>query len=254
MKRKLGLIVSIFCIIQSIIANEEDAVSTPLLARDAQVLNLGNSRIKLADRVNQNADVLALYDVLVSEWLAYDLKDEKKLDLFAMSKAIDFAAIKHEGQYREGILRTPYIIHPLGVVKSLWSEGGIREGDTLVAAVLHDTLEDTQTTPEEIEANFGYHVRSIVEELTDDPHLSSEEKKQKQVEHAKEYSREARLIKLADRLYNIRDLKNLTPSERLACKNYLEWSLKLLTALRGANMVLENALELEILTQLTEDQ
>jgi len=194
-----------------------------------------------------------LYDELVSEWLAYNLEHAVELNFLILLNAIDFAAIKHEGQYREGVLGTPYVIHPLGVVKSLWFEGGVREVSTLTAALLHDTLEDTQTTADEIEACFGYRVRSIVEELTDDSQLSSEEKKQKQVEHARHYSREARLIKLADRLYNIRDLKNLNPSERLACRSYLQWSLKLLNALRGTNAALEALLEAEILVQLAEN-
>jgi guanosine-3',5'-bis(diphosphate) 3'-pyrophosphohydrolase len=174
-------------------------------------------------------------------------------DFRFLLNAIDFAATKHEGQYREGVLATPYIVHPLRVAQSLWMYGNIRDVSTLLAALLHDTLEDTTATGEEIENHFSLQVRSIVEELTDNLYLSSEEKRQKQIDHALYLSFNAKFVKLAAQLYNIRDLKNLLPAERLKNTNYLYWGFKLLNALKGINEPLERILEIEIQSQLSED-
>lgn len=79
------------------------------------------------------------------------------------------------------------------------------------AALLHDTLEDTDTTPTALEAKFGPIVAGIVQEVTDDKRLPKQERKRQQVEHAPHCSREAKLVKLADKLYNLRDLNRCTP-------------------------------------------
>lgn len=82
---------------------------------------------------------------------------------------------------------------------------------SLQAALLHDTVEDTDTTPAELEAKFGATVARIVREVTDDRSLPKQERKRQQVEHAPHCSREAKLVKLADKLYNLRDLNRCTP-------------------------------------------
>uniref|UniRef100_A0A3B4WDF4 Guanosine-3',5'-bis(diphosphate) 3'-pyrophosphohydrolase MESH1 n=1 Tax=Seriola lalandi dorsalis TaxID=1841481 RepID=A0A3B4WDF4_SERLL len=82
---------------------------------------------------------------------------------------------------------------------------------SLQAALLHDTVEDTDTTPAELEAKFGPTVARIVEEVTDEKSLPKQERKRLQVEHAPHCSRQAKLVKLADKLYNLRDLNRCTP-------------------------------------------
>ena len=129
----------------------------------------------------------------------------------------------------------------------------MRSLNVLISALLHDTLEDTDATPEEIESLFGRRVRETVEELTNNPSMSGEENKQRQVDHAPSLSLNAQLVKLADRLYNIRDLRNPPPTwNREKVTAYLNWGYKLLRALRGTNAYLENALEEEIRLQFAD--
>lgn len=82
-----------------------------------------------------------------------------------------------------------------------------------MAAILHDTVEDTDTTLDELEEHFGKTVRNIVAEVTDDKSLPKQERKRLQIEHAKSISKRAKLVKLADKLYNLRDLEKSLPSE-----------------------------------------
>lgn len=88
----------------------------------------------------------------------------------------------------------------------------IFEPVVILAAILHDTVEDTDTTFVEIEKEFGYKVTQVVREVTDDKTLSKAKRKQLQIEHAPNISREAKLVKLADKLYNLRDLKKDIPT------------------------------------------
>ncbi|XP_023275776.1 guanosine-3',5'-bis(diphosphate) 3'-pyrophosphohydrolase MESH1-like, partial [Seriola lalandi dorsalis] len=98
-----------------------------------------------------------------------------------------------------------------GVARILSHEGGVTDIEVLQAALLHDTVEDTDTTPAELEAKFGPTVARIVEEVTDEKSLPKQERKRLQVEHAPHCSRQAKLVKLADKLYNLRDLNRCTP-------------------------------------------
>lgn len=98
-----------------------------------------------------------------------------------------------------------------GVAFILTSEGGITDSEVIQAALLHDTVEDTDTTFDEIEESFGRSVRKIVEEVTDDKSLPKQERKRLQIVHAKDTSHKAKLVKLADKLYNLRDLQRCAP-------------------------------------------
>lgn len=99
----------------------------------------------------------------------------------------------------------------LGVANILIQEGKVFEPIIILAAILHDTVEDTDTTFEEIESEFGRKVRQIVEEVTDDKRLPKQERKRLQIVHAPNISREAKLVKLADKLYNLRDIERCIP-------------------------------------------
>lgn len=160
-------------------------------------------------------------------------------------KCANFAAEKHRDQRRKDRHQTPYINHPLGVANILASEGHVFDLIVLMAAFLHDTVEDTDTNFEEIETNFGIEVRKIVEEVTDDKSLPKLERKRLQIEHAKTVSFNAKLVKLADKLYNLRDMKKSTPEGWTAdrCEEYFIWSLKVVNNLRGTNVQLEAALD-----------
>lgn len=105
-----------------------------------------------------------------------------------------------------------------GVANILAIEAGITDYNVLMAAILHDTVEDTDTTFDEIELNFGSVIRKIVEEVTDDKTKPKMERKQLQIEHAKHSSFNAKLVKLADKLYNLRDLEKSAPEDWTAVK------------------------------------
>jgi (p)ppGpp synthase/HD superfamily hydrolase len=122
-----------------------------------------------------------------------------------------FAAEKHRHQRRKDHAATPYINHPLGVAK-IMCEAGIEDVDVLVAALLHDTVEDTETTPSELAERFGPRVASLVAEVTDDKSLLKAERKRLQVATAADKSDGARLIKIADKIANLRDLADHPPA------------------------------------------
>ncbi|KAM4744717.1 guanosine-3',5'-bis(diphosphate) 3'-pyrophosphohydrolase MESH1 [Anableps anableps] len=160
-------------------------------------------------------------------------------------ETVNFAAKKHCKQRRKDPEGTPYINHPIGVARILSYEGGVTEIEVLQAALLHDTVEDTDTTPEELEDKFGTIVAQIVREVTDDKSLSKQERKRLQVEHAPHCSRQAKLVKLADKLYNLRDLNTSTPvgwsAERV--QEYFVWAAEVVKGLKGTNSALEEKLE-----------
>ena len=155
--------------------------------------------------------------------------------------AVNFAAIKHKNQRRKNPEKTPYINHPIGVANILSSEVDVADIDVLVSAILHDTVEDTETTFDEIEDNFGVVVRGIVEECSDDKSLPKAKRKENQIEHAPMCSPKAKLVKLADKIYNLRDLNESTPegwsNERV--QEYFVWASKVFQGLKGTNHALD---------------
>ncbi|KAI3377313.1 hypothetical protein L3Q82_008511 [Scortum barcoo] len=132
-------------------------------------------------------------------------------DAVLLLETVNFAAEKHRNQRRKDAEETPYINHPIGVARILSHEGGITDIEVLQTALLHDTVEDTDTSPAELEAKFGPVVAGYVKEVTDDKSLPKQERKRQQVEHAPHCSHQAKLVKLADKLYNLRDLNRCTP-------------------------------------------
>jgi len=164
-----------------------------------------------------------------------------KNDLPKLLQAISFAAKKHVKQKRKGANQEPYINHPLEVLNVLANVGKIEDYDVLIAAVLHDTIEDTETTKEEISERFGLKVSEYVLEVTDDKSLPKAERKQLQIEHAPHLSNGAKYIKLADKISNIRDVSENPPGDwsnerRL---EYISWGEKVIAGLRGVNANLE---------------
>ncbi len=127
--------------------------------------------------------------------------------------ALAFAAEKHRNQRRKDIEASPYINHPITLAKILSIEGGVDGGLVLSAAVLHDTIEDTETTYDELAEQFGYGIADVVREVTDNKSLLKVERKRLQVEHAPHLSQAAKLVKLADKIANLRDVADHPPSE-----------------------------------------
>jgi guanosine-3',5'-bis(diphosphate) 3'-pyrophosphohydrolase len=142
-------------------------------------------------------------------------------------KTANFAAIAHATQKRKDPQGTPYINHPIGVCQLL-CEAGITDIVVLQGALLHDTIEDTNVTEVDICNEFGRDVAQLVLEVTDDKSLPWQERKDAQVANTPFKSKNAKLIKMADKIYNLRDLNRATPvgwsPERV--KQYFEWSKK----------------------------
>ncbi len=114
--------------------------------------------------------------------------------------ALQFAAQKHRDQRRKDLEASPYINHPIALATVLWREGGVHEPAVVMAALLHDTIEDTETSAAQIRKRFGAKVARIVSEVTDDKALPKAQRKRLQIEHAPHISREAKLVKLADKI------------------------------------------------------
>jgi len=156
-------------------------------------------------------------------------------------KALAFAADKHRNQRRKDVDASPYINHPIGLADVLANEAAIEDERALVAAILHDTIEDTETTEQEIIRQFGKEVADIVFEVTDDKSLPRAERKRLQIEHAPSLSRKAKLVKLADKICNVRDVANSPPADwPLERKQkYFDWAKAVVDGLRGVHPELE---------------
>ena len=161
--------------------------------------------------------------------------------LVDVMRAVDFAARKHRDQRRKGVASEPYINH-LAEVAFLVAQ--TTEGNDLVvviAALLHDTIEDTKTTHEELEREFGQAVAALVTEVTDDKALPKLERKRLQVEGAEAKSKRAKLIKIADKTSNLRSIVDSPPvgwdSERQ--REYFDWAFRVVAGCRGVNAWLE---------------
>lgn len=153
----------------------------------------------------------------------------------AVLDALAYAAEKHRDQRRKGADRTPFINHAIEVAELLARVGGVTDPVTLQAAILHDTLEDTPTTPAELEAAFGPDVRRIVEEVTDDTLLPQEERKALQEERARQLSEPARKIRLADKISNVKAVTTAPPVDWPLDRrrDYVEWTERVIAGCRG---------------------
>ena len=156
-------------------------------------------------------------------------------------KAVKFSAEKHRDQRRKGEPASPYINHPIEVAHVLWTIGDVSDIITIVGALLHDTIEDTDTTQEEIRANFGKDVLALVLEVSDDKSLPKQERKLRQIKMAPYLSPRAKQLKLADKTCNISDIVNYPPQDWSWQRRieYLQWAQSVIGGLRGANTKLE---------------
>lgn len=155
-------------------------------------------------------------------------------------KAVAFAAEKHRDQRRKDPEASPYINHPIALANLLASQG-VTSPEVLCAALLHDTIEDTETTEEELAVHFGPRIAGIVLEVTDDTTQDKATRKQAQIDHAPHISPEARLVKLADKICNLRDILTSPPEgwplERQ--QEYFDWAARVIDGVRGVHAGLE---------------
>jgi guanosine-3',5'-bis(diphosphate) 3'-pyrophosphohydrolase len=162
---------------------------------------------------------------------------KKKTETACILHALEFAAIKHKDQRRKDAGASPYINHPIALAKLLSIEAGITDYKVICAALLHDTVEDTETTAEELLANFGKGITRIVLEVTDDKSLPKEKRKRLQIEHAQHASRQAKLVKLADKIANLRDIAASPPTgwHTRRKQEYFDWAKEVVDRIRDTD-------------------
>ena len=168
-----------------------------------------------------------------------------KSELALLLKALAFAAHKHRDQRRKDRAASPYINHPIALATVLTLEGRITDPGILAAALLHDTIEDTRASYEELRKAFGTRVAKIVLEVTDNKRLRKHTRKRMQVEHAPALSRGAKLVKLADKICNLRDLGDRPPVgwDKKRRREYFDWARRVTDGVRGTNRRLEAAFD-----------
>jgi guanosine-3',5'-bis(diphosphate) 3'-pyrophosphohydrolase len=162
-----------------------------------------------------------------------------------IARAADFAARAHVTQRRKGDAQEPYVNH-LCEVALLLAEATGGEDPVLVAAGwLHDTLEDTATEREELEAKFGAEVAAIVAEVTDDKSLKKADRKRLQVETTPKKSLQARMLKIADKTSNLRSMALSPPTgwDLDRRMDYVRWAEAVVEGCRGLNAELETAFD-----------
>lgn len=230
---------------RSLAASSDDAldaaVSAVILSREAAAvtaLDAATDPVELLEgRIWCPDDRYATGSVELDRFEA----EEEAGALPGLLAALQFAAERHRDQRRKGRESSPYINHPIAVARLLAEVGGASDPVLLQAAILHDTVEDTETTLDELEARFGPEVRRVVEEVTDDKSLPKLERKRLQIEHAPQRSNRAKQLKVADKSSNLLDIahrppENWTPERK---QDYFDWAERVVEGCRGVNPALE---------------
>ena len=162
-------------------------------------------------------------------------------DAVLITRVVHFAAVHHKDQQRKGIDRDPYMNHLAEVAAFVATADAAPNAEVIAAAYLHDTVEDTVVTHADLVDGFGARVAGLVAEVTDDKSLPKAERKRLQIEHAAALSPEARLIKIADKISNVRSLVYSPPHdwayERLV--DYVAWARQVVERMRGTDAKLE---------------
>ena len=165
-------------------------------------------------------------------------------DLVLLIRAAHFAAQRHRDHRRKDAKGRPYINHPIALAATL-SDAGVRDADVLAAAFLHDTIEDTNTTYDDLRGEFGTAVADLVVEVTDTKFLEKASRKRMQVARAGHASDGAKLVKLADKICNLRDMLGSPPAgwsvERR--QRYFDWAKEVIDEIRGTNAELERTFD-----------
>ena len=156
-------------------------------------------------------------------------------------RATLFATRKHAHQTRKGEGMVPYVNHVIEVAELIARVGGVTDLALLQAALLHDTVEDTETTFAEIEELFGPDVRTLVEEMSDDKDLPKSERKRLQIVNTPSMSDRGKTIKLGDKIANVRDIVRTPPDDWTLerRREYVQWGEDVVAGCRGVNRELE---------------
>jgi guanosine-3',5'-bis(diphosphate) 3'-pyrophosphohydrolase len=162
-----------------------------------------------------------------------------------ITRAMEFAAHKHTDQKRKGKRAEPYVNHLVEVARLLAEATSGDDPALVTAGLLHDTLEDTYTTFEELEREFGAEIAALVQEVTDDKTLLKAERKRLQIETAGKKSPRARLIKIADKTSNLRSILASPPADwsTQRKREYFDWAAAVVARCRGINAQLEEVFD-----------
>jgi len=166
-------------------------------------------------------------------------------DLVKLARAADYAARQHIAQRRKGERAEPYVNHLIEVAALLAEATAGDDVVLLIGGLLHDTLEDTDATYEDLEQRFGPEVAALVAEVTDDKSLPKEERKRLQITKTPGKSRRAKLLKLADKTSNLRGLMQSPPVgwTQARLRDYVVWAEEVVRSCRGLNPKLEAAFD-----------
>lgn len=161
--------------------------------------------------------------------------------LVEFARALDFAAHKHTDQRRKGVRAEPYVNHLAEVARLVAEATDGKDRVAVLAALLHDTIEDTDATREELERAFGAEVAAVVVEVTDDKRLTKAERKQRQIDDAAKKSHAAKLVKLADKTSNLRAMAVSPPANwtQARKREYFDWAKAVVDRIRGTHGGLE---------------
>ena len=162
-------------------------------------------------------------------------------DTVLITRALHFAAERHSNQRRKGRAQEPYINHLAEVAELVVQATEGKDANLVVAALLHDTIEDTATLPEELASIFNRDVAQLVQEVTDDNSLTKKNRKDLQITNAPKKSRRAKILKLADKISNLRSIANSPPEnwDEQRKREYIQWSMRVANGLKGVNPWLE---------------
>lgn len=167
-------------------------------------------------------------------------------DMIRVTQAFDYACRKHVAQRRKGENAEPYVNHLAEVANLVAEATGGDNPDLIIAALLHDVVEDQGVKRDEVAARFGEAVAAIVMEVTDDKSIPKDQRKQAQIEHAAHISKPARILKIADKTSNLRAIQHSPPPWPAARKKrYFAWAKKVVDNARGVNLAIDTAFDAE---------
>ena len=156
-------------------------------------------------------------------------------------RAARFASLKHVSQKRKGVAAEPYLNHLIEVAELVSLAITEPDANLIAAALLHDTVEDTETTADELAREFGSDVAGLVAEVTDDKSLPKAERKRLQIEHAAHLTARAQTIKIADKVSNLRGILNTPPEDwdLRRKREYFDWARRVVEACAAPNEFLK---------------
>ena len=162
-------------------------------------------------------------------------------DIVRITRALDFAARKHASHRRKGLAAEPYINHLAEVALLLAEATEGKDAQLVMAGLLHDCIEDQGVRFEELAELFGADVAGLVRDVTDDKSLAKAERKRLQIEHAPHQSERAKMLKIADKISNLRSMSSSPPKDWDFDRKqqYFEWAKAVVAGCRGVSASLE---------------